>query len=104
MDAPLSDEDGGEEAHHCGDPSEAAQDAGQQAEDGAEKEESPPGTSPPQVPPKVLTQLSVGDGEGGRLHAVGGACGGSGAKQVLSVLGRGDHQELHGNHGKLEEL
>lgn len=62
MDPPLPDEDRGEEAHPTGDLSEVLQDAGEQAEDRAE-EECPPGTSPPQGPPKVLTQLSVGDGE-----------------------------------------
>lgn len=69
MDLPLPDEDRGEEIHPAGDLSEVLQDAGEQVEDSA-KEESPPGTSPPQVPPKVLTQLSVGDGERGRLHTV----------------------------------
>lgn len=69
VDPPLPDEDRGEEAHPAGDLSEALQDAGEQAEDRAE-EESPSGSSPPQVPPKVLTQLSVGDGERGRLPTV----------------------------------
>lgn len=69
MDPPLPDEDRGEEMHTAGDLSEVLQDAGEQVVDRAE-EESPPGTSPPQVPPKVLTQLSVGDGERGRLLTV----------------------------------
>lgn len=63
----LPDEDRGEETHPAGDLSEVLQDAGEHAEDRAE-EECPPGTSPPQVPPKVLTQLSVGDGEHGCVH------------------------------------
>ncbi|CAF95700.1 unnamed protein product, partial [Tetraodon nigroviridis] len=63
VDPPLPDEDRGEEAHPTGDLSEVLQDAGEQAEDRAE-EECPPGTSPPQGPPKVLTQLSVGDESG----------------------------------------
>lgn len=69
MDLPLPDEDRGEEMLPAGDLSEVLHDGGEQLEDGAE-EESPPGTSPPQVPPKVLTQLSVGDGERGCSHWV----------------------------------
>lgn len=61
---PLPDEDRGEELHPAGDLSEVLQDMGEQMEDRAE-EETPPGTSPPQVLPKVLTQLSVGEGECG---------------------------------------
>lgn len=66
VDPPLPDEDRGDEAHPAGDLSEVLQDAGEQAEDRAE-EESPAGSSPPQVPPKIITQLSVGDGERARL-------------------------------------
>lgn len=73
MDPSPPDEDRGEEVHPAGDLPETLQDGGGQVEDRLE-EESPPGTSPPQVPPKVLTQLSVGDGEcgpcGGRLMDV----------------------------------
>lgn len=62
VDPPLPDEDRREEVHPAGDLSEVLQDMGEQMEDRAE-EELPPRTSPPQVPPKVLTQLSIGDGE-----------------------------------------
>eukprot|EP00066_Takifugu_rubripes_P001821 XP_003963293.1 PREDICTED: phosphatase and actin regulator 3 [Takifugu rubripes] len=70
VDPSLPDEDRGEEVHPAGDLSEVLQDMGEQTEDRAE-EETPPGTSPPQVPPKVLTQLSVGDGSphlGNMMH------------------------------------
>lgn len=67
VDPPLSDEDTGEDMHPAGDLSEVLQDVGEQVEDRAE-EDSPAGTSPPQVAPKVLTQLSVGDGERGRFR------------------------------------
>lgn len=59
---PLAEEDGGEEVHPAGDLPEGLQDLGERMEDRAE-EEIPPGTSPPQVPPKLLPQLSAGDGE-----------------------------------------
>lgn len=58
----LQDEDSGEELHPSGDLPEGLQDLGEQMEDRSE-EEIPPGTSPPQVPPKLLPQLSGGDGE-----------------------------------------
>ncbi|KAM3617458.1 uncharacterized protein V6R79_006478 [Siganus canaliculatus] len=59
----LAEEDGGEELHPAGDLPEALQDVGEQMED-RPAEEIPPGTSPPQVPPKLLPQLSVGDDSG----------------------------------------
>ncbi|XP_076597981.1 phosphatase and actin regulator 3a isoform X1 [Chaetodon auriga] len=60
---PNAEEDGGEEVHPAGDLPEGLQDLGEQMEDRAE-EEIPPGTSPPQVPPKLLSQLSAGDDSG----------------------------------------
>ncbi|KAE8293313.1 Phosphatase and actin regulator 3 Scaffold-associated PP1-inhibiting protein [Larimichthys crocea] len=59
----LPEEDGGEEVHPAGDLPEGLQDVGEQMEDRPE-EEIPPGTSPPQVPPKLLSQLSTGDDSG----------------------------------------
>lgn len=59
---PLPEEDRGDEVHPAGDLPEVLQDMGDQMEDRT-KEEIPPGTSPPQVPPKLLPQLSAGDGE-----------------------------------------
>lgn len=56
------EEDGGEAAHPAGDLPEVLQDGGEQMEDRAD-EDIQTGTSPPQVPPKLLPQLSVGDGE-----------------------------------------
>lgn len=95
VDPSLPDEDRGEEVHPAGDLSEVLQDMGEQMEDRAE-EETPPGTSPPQVPPKVLTQLSVGDGECGRsLSAV------VQTKQVFSVLDGRDQQDLKRLMGNL---
>lgn len=60
--APLRDEEGDEEVHPNGDLPEGLHDAGEQMDERSE-EEIPPGTSPPQVPPKLLPQLSSGDGE-----------------------------------------
>lgn len=60
--ASLSEDEGDEEVHPAGDLPEGLQDMGDQMEDRPE-EEIPPGTSPPQVPPKLLPQLSTGDGE-----------------------------------------
>lgn len=59
---PPSEEEGGEEVHPAGDLPEGLQDMGEQMEERPE-EEIPPGTSPPQVPPKLLPQLSTGNGE-----------------------------------------
>lgn len=59
---PLTDEEGDEEVHPAGDLPEGLQDVGEQMEERPE-EEIPPGNSPPQVPPKLLPQLSPGDGE-----------------------------------------
>lgn len=64
---PLAEEDRGEEAQLAGDLPEVLQDMGEQMEDRPE-EEIPPGTSPPQVPPKLLPQLSAGDGESPLSH------------------------------------
>ena len=60
--ASLSDDEGEEEVHPAGDLPEGLQDMEDQMEDRSE-EEIPPGTSPPQVPPKLLSQLTAGDGE-----------------------------------------
>ncbi|XP_070767006.1 phosphatase and actin regulator 3a [Enoplosus armatus] len=60
---PLQEEEGGEEVHPAGDLPEGLQDVGEQMEDRPE-EEIPPGTSPLQVPPKLLPQLSAGDDSG----------------------------------------
>lgn len=59
---PLPEDEGDEEVHPAGDLPEGLQDMGDQMEERPE-EEIPPGTSPPQVPPKLLPQLSTGDGE-----------------------------------------
>lgn len=56
------EDDGGEEAHPAGDLPEVPQDCGEQMEDRAD-EDIQTGTSPPQVPPKLLPQMSAGDGE-----------------------------------------
>lgn len=58
----LPEEDRAEEVHPAGDLPEGLQDMGEQMDDRLE-EEIPPGTSPQQVPPKLLPQLSSGDGE-----------------------------------------
>lgn len=55
------EEDGGEEAHPAGDFPQVLQDSGEQMEDRAD-EDIQTGTSPPQVPPKLLAQMSAGDG------------------------------------------
>lgn len=59
---PSLEEGGEEEAHPAGDLPERLQDSGEQVEERTE-EEMPSGTSPPQVLPKPLPQLSTGDGE-----------------------------------------
>lgn len=64
----LAKDDRGEEVQLAGDLPELLQDAGEQVEDRPE-EEIPPGTSPPQVPPKLLPQLSAVDGESPLSHA-----------------------------------
>lgn len=56
------EEEGREEGHPVGDLPERLQDVGEQMEERPE-EEIPPRTSPPQVPPKLLHQLSPGDGK-----------------------------------------
>ncbi|XP_063741108.1 phosphatase and actin regulator 3a isoform X2 [Eleginops maclovinus] len=53
----LPEEEGGEELHPAGDLPEGLQDGGEQMEERTE-EEITTGTSPPQVPPKPLHQLS----------------------------------------------
>lgn len=58
---PLPEEEGQEELHPAGDLPEGLQDMEEQMEE--RLEEIPPGTSPPQVPSKLLPQLSTGDGE-----------------------------------------
>lgn len=60
--SPLLEENGGEEAHPGGDLPEVLQDGGEQMEDRAD-EDIQTGTSPPQVPLKLLPQMSAGDGE-----------------------------------------
>lgn len=60
----MQDEGGQEEGLSSGDLPEGLQDTGGQVEERSE-EEAPPRTSPPQVPPKHLPQLSSGDGECG---------------------------------------
>lgn len=60
--APLSEEDSGEEVHPAGDLPEVLQDVGEQMEDRGD-EEIQTGTSPPLVPPKLLPQMSAGDGQ-----------------------------------------
>lgn len=60
--SPLLEENGGEEAHPAGDLPEVLQDGGEQMEDRADKDIQT-ATSPPQVPPKLLPQMSAGDGE-----------------------------------------
>ncbi|RVE70384.1 hypothetical protein OJAV_G00064010 [Oryzias javanicus] len=62
-DATLQDEGGEEEGLSSGDLPEGLRDTGGQVEERSE-EEAPPGTSPPQVPPKHLPQLSSGDDSG----------------------------------------
>ncbi|KAK5923490.1 hypothetical protein CgunFtcFv8_000455 [Champsocephalus gunnari] len=57
------DEEGGEELHPAGDLPEGLQGVGEQTEERTE-EETPTGTSPPQVPPKPFHQLSPGDDSG----------------------------------------
>ncbi|XP_029292241.1 phosphatase and actin regulator 3a isoform X2 [Cottoperca gobio] len=59
----LPEEDGGEEVHPDGDLPEGLQDAGEQSEERPE-EDIISGTSPPQVPPKPLPPLSIGDDSG----------------------------------------
>lgn len=59
---PPPEDEAEEEAPSAGDLPEGLQDVGQQMEERPE-EEIPPGTSPPQVPPKLLPQLSAGEGE-----------------------------------------
>lgn len=61
-DVPLPEEEGEEKVHPAGDLPEGLQDMGDQMEERPE-EEIPPKPSPPQVPPKLLPQLSTGDGE-----------------------------------------
>lgn len=58
----LSEEDSGEEVHPAGDLPEVLQDVGEQMEDRGD-DEIQTGTSPPLVPPKLLPQMSGGDGE-----------------------------------------
>lgn len=60
--SPLLEENGGEEAHPDGDLPEVLQDGGEQMEDRADKDIQT-ATSPPQVPLKLLPQMSAGDGE-----------------------------------------
>lgn len=57
-----SEENAEDESRPAGDLPEGLQDAGERMEERSE-EEIAPGTSPPQVPPKHLPQLSSGDGE-----------------------------------------
>lgn len=57
----LSDEAREEEMHPAGDLPDRLQDGGDQGEERTE-EEVPTGTSPPQVPPKHVSQLSSGEG------------------------------------------
>ncbi|XP_039657482.1 phosphatase and actin regulator 3a isoform X3 [Perca fluviatilis] len=59
----LPADEGGEEVHPTGDLPEGLQDMGEQMEERPE-EEIPSGTSPPQVAPKLLPQLSTGDDSG----------------------------------------
>lgn len=59
---PSLEEGGEEEVRPAGDLPERLQDSGEQAEERTQ-EEIPSGTSPPQVPPKLIPQLSTGDGE-----------------------------------------
>uniref|UniRef100_A0A3B4TDT9 Phosphatase and actin regulator n=1 Tax=Seriola dumerili TaxID=41447 RepID=A0A3B4TDT9_SERDU len=58
---PHPEEERDEEVHPAGDLPEGLQDMTDQMDERPE-EEIPPGTSPPQVPPKLLPQLSAGDG------------------------------------------
>lgn len=58
----LQEEEGDEGLHPAGDLPEGLQDMGEQMEERSE-EEILPGTSPPQVPPKLLPQLSSSDGK-----------------------------------------
>ncbi|XP_051280484.1 phosphatase and actin regulator 3a isoform X1 [Dicentrarchus labrax] len=60
---PLPEGEGGDEVHPAGDLPEGLQDVGEHMEDRPE-EDITPGTSPPQVPPKLLSQLSTGDDSG----------------------------------------
>ncbi|XP_034393525.1 phosphatase and actin regulator 3a [Cyclopterus lumpus] len=59
----IPEEEGREEVHPVGDLPEGLQDVGEQMEERPE-EEIPPRTSPPQVPPKLLHQLSTRDDSG----------------------------------------
>lgn len=59
---PQSEEQGEEQLHLIRDLPEGLQDMGEQTEE-RQVEEILPGTSPPQVPLKLLPQLSTGDGE-----------------------------------------
>ncbi|CAJ1085457.1 phosphatase and actin regulator 3a [Xyrichtys novacula] len=59
----IPQEEGGEEVHPAGDLPEGLQDMGEQMEERSEEDIST-GTSPPQVPPKHLPQLSTGDDSG----------------------------------------
>ncbi|XP_075958368.1 phosphatase and actin regulator 3a [Anarhichas minor] len=57
------EEEGSEEVQPVGDLPEGLKDVGEQMEERPE-EEIPPGTSPPQVPPKLFPLLSTGDDSG----------------------------------------
>lgn len=58
----LLPEESGEQVHPAGVLAEGLQDMGEHTEE-SQEDEPPPGISPPQVPPKLLPQLSTGDGE-----------------------------------------
>lgn len=58
----LPEQEGDEQLQPPGDLPEGLKDIGEQMED-RQEEEIVLGTSPPQVPPKHLPQLSPGDGE-----------------------------------------
>lgn len=57
----LSEEARDEDVHPAGDLPDRLQDGGDQGEERTQ-EEVPIGTSPPQVPPKLVSQLSSGEG------------------------------------------
>lgn len=59
---PQPEEEAEEDVPLIGDLPEGLQDVGEQMEERSE-EEMPLGTSPPQVPPKFLPQLNIGEGQ-----------------------------------------